>query len=186
MKSPENEERTLVERAIAGCPDAFGELVIRYAPRVSSLVYRHIGNTDSALDVSQSTFMKAFRQIRALRSTGNFRPWLFRIAVNESLRFLKARARFRSLESPAGQTPEETPSGEPGPADRMVMEERREAVLAALGKLPPRQRSVFVLRYLEGLSTAEVAEILSCSENSVKANLSHALKTLRDRLVGDK
>jgi RNA polymerase sigma factor (sigma-70 family) len=72
----------------------------------------------------------------------------------------------------------------PGPLDRLVAEEERAAVLTALDGLPARQRSVLVLRHFHGLSTAEVAETLKCSANSVKANLCYALKSLREKLAG--
>ena len=185
MKNLGNEdELALVLRASAGSSEAFGELVRRYAPRVSALVYQHVGDSDAALDICQTAFLKAFRQVHSLRAAESFRPWLFRIAVNESVRFHKTRARQRALGSPAGDALEEVTSNDPRPVDRLVDEEQRAAVLQALDQLPPRQRSVFVLRYFQGLSTAETAEALSCSPNAVKATLSYALKTLSDKLIG--
>ncbi|MBM4034245.1 MAG: sigma-70 family RNA polymerase sigma factor [Planctomycetes bacterium] len=174
------EEARLVGAAQSGDSAAFEELVRRSAPRLSALAYQLTGDAEAARDLSQEVFLKAFRGIRSLRSGASLQAWLFRIAANEAASFLRRKARERRRLAPAA----EAVAAGAGPLERLVAEEERAAVLAALDALPARQRSVLVLRHLHGLSTAEVAETLKCSANSVKANLCYALRFLREKLAG--
>lgn len=178
-------EDALVERARDGDSDAFGELVIRYAPRVSALVYQHVGDPEATRDVSQTVFLKACRRIGTLQAVGSFRAWLFRIAINEAVDFIRLNRAQKRAPLRVGSGPiEDVPGKEQRPLERLIAEEERAAVVAALDRLPPRQRSVFVMRHFHGLSNQEIAEVLSCSTSAVKANLSYALKSLRERLAG--
>jgi RNA polymerase sigma-70 factor (ECF subfamily) len=185
MTTDSDQNEALVERARRGDPDAFGELVVHYASRVAAVVYQHVGDREATQDIGQNVFLKAFRRIGSLRAAGQFRAWLLRIAVNESVDFLRARHNRRQTQmKPADETLEDVPAPDQQPVERLVAREEREAVVAALDGLPPRQRSVFVLRHFQGLSNTDIAEALSCSTDSVKANLSYALKTLREKLGG--
>jgi len=184
MKNDCNEE-ALVERARNGDSEAFGELVVRYAASVSALAYQHVGDWETARDISQTAFLKAYRRIGSLRTLQSFRAWLFRIAVNESVDFvrLSRTQKQTQLETSDGAV-EDITTREERPLERLIAEEERAAVVAALDELPPRQRTVFVLRHFHGLSNAEIAETLSSSSSAVKANLSYALKSLREKLAG--
>lgn len=176
------DEAALVARARDGCAEAFGKLVRRYVARVSALVYQHTCDGEAARDISQAAFLKAFERIGSLRDDRSFQTWLFRIAINEATDFLRRTQRERLRRDEGAVDEMATP--EPRPLDRLVAEEERAAVVATLDGLPPRQRTVFVLRHFQGLSNPEIAEVLSCSTNAVKANLSHALRALRERLAG--
>lgn len=179
------DEEALVERARNGDSDAFGELVVRYAASVSALAYQHVGDWEAARDISQTAFLKAYRGIGSLRTSQTFRAWLFRIAVNESVDYLRLRrTRKQNQLETSGGTAEDIATSEQRPLERLIAEEERAAVVAALDELPPRQRTVFVLRHFHGLSNAEIAETLSSSSNAVKVNLSYALKSLREKLAG--
>jgi len=185
MAGLDNEaEAALVGRAQAGCSDAFGKLVQHYAPRVAGLVYQHVGNADATRDISQTVFLRAFRRIRSLRNVRSFRPWLFRIAVNEATDFLRRKMREGGRTAPDDGALDTFPAQTTPPLDALVAQEERAAVAAALDGLPPRQRTVFALRHFQGMSNPEIAEVLSCSTNAVKANLSYALKALRETLGG--
>ncbi len=184
MKNDCNEE-ALVERARNGDSDAFGELVVRYAGSVSALAYQHVGDWEAARDISQIAFLKAYRSIGSLRALQKFRAWLFRIAINESVDYIRrSRSQKQTQLRIGGGTVEDVPTREKRPVERLIAEEERVAVVAALDELPPRQRTVFVLRHFHGQSNAEIAETLSCSSNAVKVNLSYALKSLREKLAG--
>ena len=178
----EKKEDVLVERARDGDSEALGELVVRYAPRVSALVYQHVGDPEATRDVSQTVFLKACRRIGTLQAVRSFRAWLFRIAINESVEFI--RAHKRAPVRIASVSIEDVPARGKRPLERLIAQEERAAVVAALDRLPPRQRSVFVMRHFHGLSNQEIAEVLSCSTSAVKANLSYALKSLREKLAG--
>lgn len=183
MRNDCNEE-ALVERARSGDSDAFGELVVRYAASVSALAYQHVGDWEAARDISQTALLKAYRSISSLRTSQSFRAWLFRITINESADFirLKKTQKLSPLGASRGAV-EEIATNEEQPIERLIVEEERAAVLAALDELPPRQRTVFVLRHFHGLSNADIAETLSSSSNAVKVNLSYALKSLREKLA---
>jgi len=169
MTTDSDQNEALVERARRGDPDAFGELVVHYASRVAAVVYQHVGDREATQDIGQNVFLKAFRRIGSLRAVD----------------FLRARHNRRQTQmKPADETLEDVPAPDQQPVERLVAREEREAVVAALDGLPPRQRSVFVLRHFQGLSNTDIAEALSCSTDSVKANLSYALKTLREKLGG--
>jgi RNA polymerase sigma-70 factor (ECF subfamily) len=184
MNNDYNEE-ALVERARNGDPDAFGELVVRYAPSVTALAYQHVGDWETARDISQTALLKAYRNIRSLRTSRSFRAWLFRIAINESADFIRlSRTRKETRLETGNRAVEGVATREERPLERLVAEEERVAVVAALDELPPRQRTVFVLRHFHGLSNAEIAETLSSTSNAVKVNLSYALKSLREKLAG--
>jgi RNA polymerase sigma-70 factor (ECF subfamily) len=177
-------EGALVERARNGDSDAFGELVVRYAASVSALAYQHVGDWEAARDISQTAFLKAYRSIDSLRESQSFRVWLFRIAINESVDFIRlSRTQKQTQLGTSHGTVEEIATREKQPLERLIVQEERAAVLAALDELPPRQRTVFVLRHFHGLSNAEIAETLSSSSNAVKVNLSYALKSLREKLA---
>jgi RNA polymerase sigma-70 factor (ECF subfamily) len=178
------EEGALVRQARKGDSDAFGRLVRLYAPRVSGLVYQHVGNAEATRDISQAAFLRAFQRIRSLRNDRAFRPWLFRIAVNEATDFLRRRMREAERSEPEADALDAMPAQGTPPLDSLVMQEERAAVIAALDALPARQRTVFVLRHFQGLSNPEIADVLECSTNAVKANLSYALKALRETLAG--
>ena len=184
MNSECNEE-ALVERARNGDSDAFGELVVRYAASLSALAYQHVGEWEAARDISQTAFLKAYRSIGSLRRAQNFRAWLFRIAINESVDFIRlSRARKLNGLGLGSENVADIAAKEKRPLQRLIAEEERAAVFAALDELPPRQRTVFVLRHFHGFSNAEIAEAVSSSSNAVKVNLSYALKSLREKLAG--
>jgi RNA polymerase sigma factor (sigma-70 family) len=179
------EENALVRSAQDGDSNALAKLVIRYAPRVSALVYQHLGEPEATRDVSQATFLKACRKIGALKATETFRAWLFRIAINESVEFIRRnRAQKRDALRITDVSVEDVPERRKRPLERLIAEEERAAVVAALDELPSRQRSVFVMRHFHGLTNPEIAEVLLCSTSAVKANLSYALKSLREKLAG--
>ena len=174
-----------MKRARGGDSNAFGQLVARYAAAVSALVYQHVADPEATRDISQTAFLKAWRGIGSVQTAKSFRAWLFRIARNESVEFIRHnRAQRRASSRIDGRAIEDVAAEEERPLERLIEDEERASVIAALDELPPRQRSVFVLRHFHGLSNPEIAEMLSCSTNTVKVNLSYALKSLREKLAG--
>jgi len=187
MKGDDHEthDDTLVEWARKGDPEAFGKLVVRYAPQVSALVYQHVGDPEATCDISQTVFFRAWRKIGTLQEVRSFRAWVFRIATNESVEHLRReRAQKRAPLHIARVPVEDVPASREPPLEWLVAQEERAAVVAALDQLPPKQRSAFVMRHFHGMTNREIAEVLSCSTNAVKANLSYALKSLREKLSG--
>ena len=179
------EEAGLVKRARGGDSNAFGQLVVRYAAAVSALVYQHVADPEATRDISQTAFLKAWRGIGSVQAAASFRAWLFRIARNESVEFIRRnRAQRRAPSRIDRRAIQDVVAEEEPPLERLIDDEERASVIAALFELPPRQRSVFVLRHFHGLSNPEIAQMLSCSTNTVKVNLNYALKSLREKLAG--
>ena len=156
----------------------FGQLVNRYKERIYSVVLRIVKNRDEAKDLAQEAFVKAYRNRQSFRAESAFYTWVYRIAVNLSLNFIK-RDRGRQAESIDTIVP--TAFSESMP-DKLEQAELGQAIAEAIDKLPARQKTVFVLRHYEEKPHAEIAEILSITEGAVKANYHQAVQKLKTYL----
>jgi RNA polymerase sigma-70 factor (ECF subfamily) len=162
---------------------AMGVLYERYRERVYNVALRIVGTTDEARDVLQDVFVLLFRKIHRFRARAVFASWVYRITVNMSLDQLRRRRRGPM---PAGSsvvldTPQGS-SGLTGPERGVARQDLEEHVQAALAAMSSRLRIVVVLRYLEGLSYADIADVLGCSIGTVKSRLSRAHAALRRAL----
>lgn len=181
-----DEDAILVAEFQRGNQAAFDELVNRYKKRVYGIAYRMTNNHEDALDLSQEAFIRVYKSISKFKGRSNFHTWLYRITVNLCINHLRNQSRQRHL--PFDERIEV--AGGRGlvsewwsnPRKALENKELQQDLTAAIDSLPPRQRTVFVLRQLEGLSHKEIAAILKCSVGGVKANLFQALRKLRDRL----
>jgi RNA polymerase sigma-70 factor (ECF subfamily) len=194
MAAPAAEEsdEALAARAAAGEGPAFEELVARYQARVYRLACRLTGGDGDAKDVLQETFLAVYRGLPAFRGESRFSSWLYRIATNAALMQRRARARrpAESLEAFLPQFDAEgRHAGAPvelaaaGRADelldsRLLAEKAR----AGLERLPEIYREAFVLRDLEELTTAEVAELLGIDAAAVRQRVHRARLMLRGYL----
>lgn len=165
------DEAMWIARAKAGDQTAFGELFTRYERRIYNFVYRMMGDADDAFDLTQDTFLKAYR---ALGSTGeelNVNAWLHRIASNACLDVLRRRNRFRWL--PWDQTKHDRPShsNADDPEHNTVTGEQGEVVRGVLARMSPRYRQAMVLREYEGLSCEEIGQVMGASRSAVKSML---------------
>jgi RNA polymerase sigma-70 factor (ECF subfamily) len=154
-------------------------LLEEWAPRVYRFALRLSNDAHTAEDLTQETFLRAWRQRERLRDPRAARVWLFRIAVNlwrDQLR------RGRSPVARAGPLEESEP-GHVLPPERLVADQEEvNRALEAMAILPPRQREVLYLSACEGLASAEIAEVLGISAEAAKANLSLARKKMRQQL----
>ncbi len=157
---------------------AFDLLVTRHRRGVYQVCYRFVNHHEDAADLTQDTFVRAWKALGAFRGHARFSTWLYRIAVNVSLNKVATRT------PPAGALDAEALEDrrEPWPGDALLAAERAAQVRAAVAALPPKQRAVLVLRTYHELSHREVAEIVGTSVGAVKANVFHALANLRKRL----
>jgi len=166
-------DSVLVERTKAGDPYAFEELVHRHSDGLYALVRRLGLPHESAEEVVQETFLRAWRGIGRFRADSQFFTWLYRIALNEARRELRrrARARLSSLEEDGVREP-----ADPRPAPQALVEQKelRVALAHAIGALRLKYRAPLVLRDVEGLSTIEAAAILGLSEAACKSRLHRA------------
>ena len=184
METVTNDEQ-LVERALAGDGEAFGEIVRRWERRIFALTFGILGREEDARDATQETFLAAFRNLRGFRGEAKVSSWLHRIAVNQCIT-RQRRARVRAETALEDET--ETGGAQlaapihVSPAHETESRERTEAVRSAVQALPPELREVIVMKEFEELTFQEIADILNIPLSTVKSRLYTALKQLRMRL----
>ena len=182
------DDLALVAEAKAGSYEAFEELVNRYENKIYRLGLNVTGNPEDAEDVLQEAFLKAFQHLGEFRADSRFYTWLVRIAVNEGLMKLRKRRSDRSvpMEDEIGDDgepiPRELADWKPNPEQIFAQAEIERILRDAAQKLPATYRTVFLLRDMEDLSTAETASVLNLTEGTVKARLFRARLMLREEL----
>ena len=184
MTQAETDEQ-LVRKSQQDDERAFGELVSRYESKVYSLALKMVRNPEDAEDVLQDTFLRAYRGIKSFKGNSTFSTWIYRITANSAL----MRLRKRQLptvsidDADEREAPINIADWAPGPVEQMLNQETQTAMTEAIDALPPEFRQVFVLRDIEELSNAEVAEILDLSVAAVKSRLHRARLKVRNRLA---
>jgi len=181
-------EAALVAGLKKGDPAAFTELVERYSETIYNLALRMTNNPQEAEEVLQDTFISAFRAVNRFEGRSRLSTWLYRIAYNAAL----MRLRRRELPTESLDEPLLSEEGEPlprqladwtgDPGRKLLEHELRDVLAEAVAGLPEGLRAVFVLRDIEGLSTAETAAVLDLTETNVKVRLHRARLALRERL----
>jgi RNA polymerase sigma-70 factor (ECF subfamily) len=174
----EGSERELVAACQRGERDAFRELFETYKDKVYSIALRYSCDGAAAMDIAQDTFLKLFSSIRDFRGEASFETWVYRLVVNSCMDHKRRSWRLipiadellAALETPADSL------------DEVLREEARHRVQAAVERLAPDLRMVVVLRYTEGLSYEQIAEVLSCSPGTVASRLNRAHHVLERRL----
>ena len=177
--SPSDELADLVADARDGDRSAYDALVRRTWSDTYALAFRLTGNDEDARDVCQEAYLRAYRGLRRFRGDARFTTWLFRITANCASNQLGRRRRHRHEELPDEDASVDlTPAHDP--AGRAETAQLRERVQAALAALPPRLRSVVVLRDIYDLSHESIAAELGISESAAKVRLHRARRRLRD------
>jgi RNA polymerase sigma-70 factor (ECF subfamily) len=174
------DERHLVQRSREGDHGAFRVLVERHMRQAYNLAYRFAGDHDSAEEIAQEAFIRAYESLPSFRGDAEFGTWLHRIVVNLALNRVKQETRRREREIPHLEFASRVAGAPPQGMERRDV---REHVERALHELPTLQRAAVILRHLEGLSTRQVSTILECSEGTVKTHLFRGLRTMRERLA---
>jgi RNA polymerase sigma-70 factor (ECF subfamily) len=175
--TPADPDRELAERFRDGDRAAFDLLVRRHQKGMWRLVRRYVKSDADAADVTQQAFVRAFRGLAAFRGTATVRSWLYRIAINCALSWLRDHRR----EQPAEIAEDALTDANPAPA-QLKADADRAWLRQAIAQLPPKQKLVLELRVFDDLSFKEVAELAECSENTAKVNFHYAVKRLRDIL----
>jgi RNA polymerase sigma-70 factor, ECF subfamily len=165
------DDNELIRLTLRGNKRAYENLVLRYQKLVFNVIYQILKQQDSAADMTQETFLKAYKALPTFRIGCALRPWLLRIATNCALNHVRSTRPYQSLE----QLLEETPAVEPvsredveGEVETRLDEERLISVLASL---PPQHRHVFLLRYQHDLSYEEIGEIMDQPMTTIKSLL---------------
>lgn len=186
------EVKALVQHGeLAAARDRFEVLVARQQRRASRIAYHFLRDAADADEVVQDSFLKVFSHIEAFREDLPFEVWFTRILINGCLDRQKARKRrsrwlvaaldneraeraWTEAASPSAATPEET----------LLLKERRTQIASAVGRLPERQRTIFLLCHYEGCSSKEASAITGLNESTVRVHLFRAVRKLRSLLGG--
>jgi RNA polymerase sigma-70 factor (ECF subfamily) len=183
MSDTMDPDRELVERFCAGDRSAFDALVRSHQKGVWRMVRRYIKSDADAADVTQQVFVRAFKSLGSFRGAASVKSWLFRIAINCSLSWIRDHRR----EQPGASALDEADvtdglTEEPAGLANISGHQERERLRAAIAQLPPKQKLVLELRVFDDLAFKEVAELAECSENTAKVNFHYAVKRLREIL----
>lgn len=181
----ESADAALVRRAQKGDSRAFDVLVERYHERVHATVYHMTGNREDAFDLTQEAFVKAYRSIRFFRGQSSFYTWVYRIAVNRTLNFLKKRNRqaaysLEELDTTIGldETYRELASHDT-PVRGAKLNELGQRLNEALQKLSNNHRMVVTLHDIQGMPHEQIANLMRCSMGTVRSRLFYARRQLQ-------
>jgi RNA polymerase sigma-70 factor (ECF subfamily) len=170
----------LIESCRRGDPEAFRALFEMYKDRVYSVALRYSGDATLAQDIAQETFVKLFSTIGSFRGDSRFESWLYRLIVNSCFDHKRRTRRLMPLFDGL-RSVLRTPSA--SALDEMLRNETSVQLKSVIASLPPDQRMVIVLRYTQGLSYDEIAEIMGCSAGTVGSRLNRVHKLLETRLA---
>lgn len=190
MNSQHVAESFSLEALRRGDRAEFARLVEAYSPMIYRLGMKMLADSQDAEDILQETFIKAYKHLEDFDGRSSLSTWLYRIATNEALMLLRRkRPEAISFDQPGQgdddlQEPLQIVDWCCLPEEEFMSAETRAQLDAAVAKLPPSLRLVFLLRDVAGLSTRETAEVLNLSEMAVKTRLSRARLRLREELTG--
>ena len=172
------DDAALVRAFQAGTREAFDVIVERHRRTVYLLCHRFVHNHEDAADLAQDVFVRAFKGLGRFKGDAALSTWLHRIAVNAGLNRVAVK---RPVEAPI-EAAVDIDTRAADPLDEVLRGERAEHVRRAIAELPPKQRATLVLRVYHEYSHEEIAATLGGSVGGAKANLFHALGSLRRRL----
>lgn len=184
-------EAQIIHAVLHGDVDRYAELVDQYQQTARRLAFSMLGNAEDAKDASQEAFVSAYRSLHRFRGGARFSTWLYRIVVNECQDVYRRRARQPVAAAQVGEPDPQTngvclfvdvadPAGRP--SDQAANRELAHRLSVAIGALPMRQRTAFVLHHLHGLPLEEVAQVMHCRLGTVKSHMFRATEQLRRHL----
>jgi RNA polymerase sigma-70 factor (ECF subfamily) len=178
-------DEELVTRAMSGDTESFNQLVKRWERPIYALAYRTIGREEDARDVTQETFLRAFKSLSGFRGQAKFSSWLYRIALNLCRDWMRRTRRAPVVQAPEGVDVIELAS-ERGPTESIEeLVARRDLgaiVQRAMATLSEEQRTTIILKEYQGLTFQEIAELQGCPLSTVKTRLYQGLTVLRREL----
>ncbi len=179
------DEMVLVKRARQGDLGAYDELVRRYQERIYATVYHMTANHEDANDLAQEAFIKGFQALKSFKGGSSFYTWIYRIAVNKTINFLKQRKNraqmsLDDLDFNAEHDPDLVALiSEKTPRREVNLSELQEKLNAAMQKLSEPHRLVVTLHDVQGMSHEEIAEIMDCNIGTVRSRLFYARQQLQ-------
>jgi len=166
------EEIQIIKECLEGNVESFNYLVLKYQSLLLRTAYRFLNNWDDAKDATQDAFVKAYCSLKTFRQDRRFSTWLYRILINVCLDRLKS-ADYRR------KTPLNTSTKDSNAKNTLAKLAEEELLQKAINQLPVKRRRTFILVELESLSSVEAAEMLNCSESTVRVTLMKAREQLR-------
>lgn len=179
------EEHELVKRSRRGDLAAYDELVRRYQERIYATVYHMTANHEDANDLAQEAFIKAFQALRSFKGGSSFYTWVYRIAVNKTINFLKQRRNrsqmsLNDLDLNAEHDPDLVALiSDKTPRREVHLAELQEKLNEAMQKLSESHRLVVALHDVQGLSHEEIAKIMDCNIGTVRSRLFYARQQMQ-------
>jgi len=183
------EDAELVARCQSGDTAAFNDLITKYRSKVYAMIFNMVRNEQDAWDLSQETFLKAWRNLDRFRGQSAFYTWIYRIATNVTIDWVRRKQIQSGVEfddaigmadiEPGSAT---TPQSEPLPHEHLEQGEIQTRIQEAIDKLSPEHRMAIVLREVEGLQYEEIAEAMGCSVGTVMSRIFYARKKLQTLL----
>ena len=187
------DDTVLVKQSQQGDSSAIERLILKYQNRIYNVILKICGNTDDAAELAQDTFVKVIEKIEQFEGRSGFYTWVFRIAVNLTLNYRERRVKLglKSLDGEDnGHNQQDrellkeflSDDGSPNPAVVAANKELYKIVLRALMRLEDSQRTVIILRDIEGMNYAQIAKVCGLELGTVKSKLSRARSRLREIL----
>jgi RNA polymerase sigma-70 factor (ECF subfamily) len=188
-KRPELSDLDLIRRARLEDTSAYEELVRRYYSKIYGLVYGMLSNREDAEDVTQDVFVKAWKALGNFREQSGFYTWIYRIAVNRTINYRKRRNRRRTVDfedfDPDIKQAESYKefSSKGSVLRKMNLSEFQKKMNEALMTLSDKHRAAVIMHDVQGMSHAEIAKVLGCSEGTARSRLFYARKQLQTELA---
>jgi RNA polymerase sigma-70 factor (ECF subfamily) len=184
----EKEEELLIRKAQRGNLQAFENLVYRYDAKIMRLIFNMVNDIEDTRDLYQEVFIKVFKSIKKFRFQSEFYTWLFRITVNVCINYRKRKtshqheslddyldendSNWRIVVAVDNRNPEQT----------LINKELNDQIQQSIDKLSSKQRSVFILKHYQGYKLSEIANIMNCSEGTVKNYMFRAVQKMKKSL----
>jgi len=183
MMTSQMDDQECIRRTIKGDNKAFEIIVRRYQKLVYNVVYQMMHDHETTADLTQETFLKAYRALPSFKQGSNLKPGLLRIATNSSLNALRDTKPVDSLDLILEESPQDQPLDSRTPDDWAELQLTQRTIWQAIEELPIRHRQVFLLRYQHDLSLEEMSEVLGVSVPALKSLLFRIREKLRQRLI---
>ena len=185
-----DEESRIVQKVLKGDVNAFEKLVLEYEKSVYNIALRMTGNSEDASDMTQEAFIKAYNSLQSFRGDSKFSVWLYRIATNVCLDFLRSKSRkptvSLSVEDNEGEEVQLDVADESQSPELLLDRQMtRESVRRGLETLSPEYRQILLLREIQGLSYDEISQTLGLEVGTVKSRIFRARKKLCTFLLQD-
>lgn len=172
----------LIKKARRGDGRAFSMLIENHERFVFNVVYRIIGNAEDARDVSQEAFIKAFKNFESYDESSAFSTWLYRIAVNTAIDYIRKRKKENSISFEDYIVDEKNQKGDSGIEEKVISKEGVKNIISAVNMLDDEFKTVIVLRDMEGMDYKEISDITGLPLGTVKSRLSRGRGKLRQMI----